>query len=197
MANQPLAFAELLAGSVLVISAITDRSIGETIAGVTEPAEGAASIITGKHGASAVPGGTASTATATSPPPPGQLGSLSQTLGYLAGGGKGSGLTGVSGKGFTPGPGTDYTYGKEPEIAKRLNELGEYLKVKLVGISGYRTPAHSVAVGGFANDPHTRGEASDTEGAQSIPEAILKKFGLTRPFMGAKEANHIQLAGTG
>ena len=31
----------------------------------------------------------------------------------------------------------------------------------IYGISGYRTPAHSVAVGGFADDPHTKGEAED------------------------------------
>jgi hypothetical protein len=65
--------------------------------------------------------------------------------------------------------------------------------MRLTGISGYRTPAHSVAVGGFSNDPHTRGEASDTQGAQTIPESVLRKFGLTRPFSGAKEADHIQL----
>ena len=95
--------------------------------------------------------------------------------------------------GFTAGPGTDYSYGKTPEIAQKLNALGKALGVKLTGISGYRTPQHSVAVGGFADDPHTKGLASDTEGTQSIPKAVLNKYGLERPFPGAKEADHIQL----
>ena len=56
------------------------------------------------------------------------------------------------------------------------------------------TPAHSVEVGGFANDPHTRGQASDTPGIEGVPEATLRRFGLSRPFPGAAEADHIQLA---
>ena len=46
-------------------------------------------------------------------------------------------------------------------MTARLDQLGQALGVAIYGISGYRTPAHSVAVGGFANDPHTRGEAED------------------------------------
>lgn len=63
MANQPLAFAELLAGSVLVISAITDRSIGETIRGVTEPAPGSSSILKASSSATAAGGGGGSSST--------------------------------------------------------------------------------------------------------------------------------------
>lgn len=96
--------------------------------------------------------------------------------------------------GFFPAPGKDYSQGQEPEIAARLDALGKALHLHLVGISGYRTPAHSVAVGGFANDPHTRGQASDTPGIEGVPEATLRRFGLTRPFAGAAEADHIQLA---
>lgn len=95
--------------------------------------------------------------------------------------------------GFRPNPGTNYTTGAEREIANRLGKLGASLGVTLTGISGYRTPAHSVSVGGFANDPHTKGEASDTGGTNNIPKAVLNRFGLERPFPGAKEANHIQL----
>lgn len=95
--------------------------------------------------------------------------------------------------GFFPAPGTNYTKGQEPAIAAALRRMGHALKLRLIGISGYRTPAHSVAVGGFADDPHTRGEASDTGGAENIPESTLERFGLTRPFAGAREANHIQL----
>ena len=96
--------------------------------------------------------------------------------------------------GFFPAPGTNYSVGNEPELARRLDRLGKALHLHLIGISGYRTPAHSVEVGGFANDPHTRGEASDTPGVEGVPEATLNRFGLTRPFGGAREADHIQLA---
>lgn len=95
--------------------------------------------------------------------------------------------------GFTPAPGTNYSVGDEPTIAARLDALAKALKLRLTGISGYRTPAHSVAVGGSANDPHTRGQASDTPGIEQVPESTLEKFGLTRPFGGAREADHIQL----
>jgi hypothetical protein len=98
--------------------------------------------------------------------------------------------------GFFPAPGTNYIVGKEPIIAARLNTLGKALHLHLIGISGYRTPQHSVEVGGFANDPHTRGEASDTPGVEGVPEAVLQKFGLTRPFPGPAEADHIQLLGS-
>lgn len=97
--------------------------------------------------------------------------------------------------GFTPAAGTNYTNGNEAILARRLDRMAKALNINLTGISGYRTPAHSVAVGGFANDPHTQGAASDTNGAESIPESTLNRFGLTRPFTGAGEANHIQLLG--
>jgi hypothetical protein len=96
--------------------------------------------------------------------------------------------------GFFPAPGTNYGVGQEPTIAARLNTLGKALHLHLIGISGYRSPQHSVEVGGFANDPHTRGEASDTPGVEGVPESVLQRFGLTRPFPGAAEADHIQLA---
>jgi hypothetical protein len=95
--------------------------------------------------------------------------------------------------GFFPAPGSNYSVGEEPEIAARLDALGRALHLHLIGISGYRSPAHSVAVGGSANDPHTRGEASDTPGVEGVSEATLQQFGLTRPFAGAHEADHIQL----
>ncbi|MGH2911769.1 MAG: D-Ala-D-Ala carboxypeptidase family metallohydrolase, partial [Solirubrobacteraceae bacterium] len=98
--------------------------------------------------------------------------------------------------GFFQAPGTNYSVGNEPEIASRLNTMGKALHLHLIGISGYRTPQHSLEVGGFADDPHTRGEASDTPGVEGVPESILEKFGLTRPFPGAAEADHIQLLGS-
>lgn len=110
----------------------------------------------------------------------------------------GTALTGgvsVSGAyGFFPAPGTNYSVGQEPEIAARLDRLGKALGLHLIGLSGYRSPQHSVEVGGFSNDPHTRGEASDTPGVEGVPESTLLKFGLTRPFGGPAEADHIQLS---
>jgi peptidoglycan hydrolase CwlO-like protein len=96
--------------------------------------------------------------------------------------------------GFFPAAGTNYSVGEEPEIAARLDAMGKALHLHLIGISGYRTPQHSVEVGGFADDPHTRGEASDTPGVEGVPEETLLRFGLTRPFGGAAEADHIQLS---
>jgi peptidoglycan hydrolase CwlO-like protein len=98
--------------------------------------------------------------------------------------------------GFFQAPGTNYSVGKEPTIASRLNTMGKALHLHLIGISGYRSPQHSVEVGGFANDPHTRGEASDTPGVEGVPEGTLNQFGLTRPFPGPAEADHIQLLGS-
>jgi peptidoglycan hydrolase CwlO-like protein len=98
--------------------------------------------------------------------------------------------------GFFPAAGTDYSVGEEPTLAAHLNALGIALHLHLIGISGYRSPAHSVEVGGFADDPHTRGEASDTPGVEGVPQATLARFGLIRPFPGAAEADHIQLLGS-
>jgi peptidoglycan hydrolase CwlO-like protein len=98
--------------------------------------------------------------------------------------------------GFFQAPGTNYSVGDEPRIAARLDALGKALHLHLIGISGYRSPQHSVEVGGFPNDPHTRGEASDTPGVEGVPESTLNRFGLTRPCGGAAEADHIQLVGS-
>jgi peptidoglycan hydrolase CwlO-like protein len=94
--------------------------------------------------------------------------------------------------GFFPAPGTNYTVNQEPIIAARLDALGLALQLHLIGVSGYRSPQHSVEVGGFADDPHTQGLASDTPGVEGVPEATLERFCLTRPFGGAREADHIQ-----
>jgi peptidoglycan hydrolase CwlO-like protein len=94
--------------------------------------------------------------------------------------------------GFFPAAGTDYSVNEEPVIAARLDHLGRALQLHLIGISGYRSPAHSVEVGGFADDPHTRGLASDTPGVEGVAESTLEQFCLTRPFPGPREADHIQ-----
>jgi hypothetical protein len=114
-----------------------------------------------------------------------------------------------AGPGFTPDPGTSQTEGQLPILTARLDALGKALGVTIYGISGYRTPAHSVAVGGFANDPHTKGEAEDIgvnslsrASAAQISEAELARFGLYRPFDPSgdpnnTEVNHIQLIPSG
>jgi hypothetical protein len=109
------------------------------------------------------------------------------------------------GAGFIADPGTSQAEGQLPVLTAQLNALGKALGVTIYGISGYRTPAHSVAVGGFADDPHTKGEAEDVgvdsllrSSAAQISEAELARFGLYRPFdpsddPGNTEVNHIQL----
>lgn len=94
--------------------------------------------------------------------------------------------------GFFPAAGANYSVGEEPIIAARLDQMGRVLQLHLIGVSGYRTPQHSVEVGGFADDPHTQGLASDTPGVEGVPEGTLERFCLTRPFGGAREADHIQ-----
>jgi hypothetical protein len=113
------------------------------------------------------------------------------------------------GPGFVADPGTSQTQGQLTELTARLNALALALHVTIYGISGYRTPAHSVAVGGYGDDPHTRGEAEDIgvnsllrSSAAQISEAQLARFGLYRPFdpsgnAGNTEVNHIQLIPAG
>ena len=110
-----------------------------------------------------------------------------------------------SGPGFVPDPGTSQTQGQLPILTARLDALAKSLGVVIYGISGYRTPAHSVAVGGYADDPHTKGQAEDIgvnsllrSSAAQISEAQLARFGLYRPFDPSgdpnnTEVNHIQL----
>jgi hypothetical protein len=114
-----------------------------------------------------------------------------------------------AGPGFVADPGTSQTEGQLPILTARLGALARALRVTIYGISGYRTPAHSVAVGGFANDPHTQGKAEDIgvnsllrSSAAQISEAELARYGLYRPFdpsddPGNSEVNHIQLIPAG
>jgi hypothetical protein len=114
-----------------------------------------------------------------------------------------------AGPGFIADPGTSQTEGQLPELTAQLNGLGKALGVTIYGISGYRTPAHSVAVGGFADDPHTKGEAEDIgvnsllrSSAAQISETQLAQFGLYRPFDPSdnpsnSEVNHVQLIPAG
>jgi hypothetical protein len=103
--------------------------------------------------------------------------------------------------GFVADPGVVVSGGDLPAIASRLDSLAKRKGITIYAISGYRTPAHSVAVGGFANDPHTQHEAVDIgvnsqlrASAAQLTDADLASVGLTRPFPGAQEINHIQLS---
>jgi hypothetical protein len=114
-----------------------------------------------------------------------------------------------AGPGFVADPGTNQSVGQLPALTAALNALGKSLGVTIYGISGYRTPAHSVAVGGYATDPHTKGLAEDIgvnsllrSSAAQISEAELAKFSLYRPFDPSdnpsnSEVNHIQLIPAG
>lgn len=98
---------------------------------------------------------------------------------------------------------------KDPEIAARLLLLSKKTGKTIYVLSGYRTPAQAVAVGGFADDPHTKGEAMDIgvdgqtiASANSISEAEYESVGLYRPFGTAHggssaEDNHVQLLNDG
>lgn len=113
----------------------------------------------------------------------------------------------IAGGGFAAASGTQQTEGNLPTITADLNALGQSLGETIVGISGYRSPAHSVAVGGSATDPHTQGNAEDIgvnselrSSAASIPEKVLAAFGLWRPFdptddPSNAEVNHVELIG--
>lgn len=103
-------------------------------------------------------------------------------------------------------PGVNMTYGQEPSILADLHKLAGELRQTVYVISGYRSPAHSVAVGGFPNDPHTRGQAADIGIGGSLRDSMLKvresqlrAVGLYRPFYpaSASEVNHVQLLAGG
>jgi Peptidase M15 len=125
--------------------------------------------------------------------------------GGVPNGGNGQPLFQSDGPGFVADPGTQQTQGQLPVITADLNALGHALGVTIYGISGYRSPVHSVAVGGYATDPHTKGEAEDIgvdsllrASAARISEAELAKFGLYRPLDPSDnpdntEVNHVQL----
>jgi Peptidase M15 len=124
-------------------------------------------------------------------------------------GGTGAPLVKAAHPGFFPDPGTSQTQGELPILTARLNQLAQTLGVVIYGISGYRTPADSVAVGGYANDPHTQGLAEDIgvgsllrSSAARISEAQFASYGLYRPFDPSgdptnTEVNHIQLIPAG
>jgi hypothetical protein len=102
----------------------------------------------------------------------------------------------ANGPGFVPDPGTIQNVGQLAVLTARLDTLAKAIGVTIYGISGYRTPAHNVAVGGYADDPHTKGLAEDIgvgsllrSSAAQISEAQLAQFGLYRPFDPSGDPN--------
>ena len=98
--------------------------------------------------------------------------------------------------GFFPAPGTNYTVDEEPVIAARLDQLGRALQLHLIGISGYRTPEHSVEVGGFADDPTPVVRRRTRPASRACRNPRCEEFCLERPFPGPREADHIQELGS-
>jgi hypothetical protein len=171
---QPLGFLAIMAGAVLLVAGVSGSTIPSVAKGAPDKSKAAGPEVPAEAG-----GGTALAAGAGAPS------SNAPAAGTT--------IPKSSGKGgFSGSSSANYSRVK-PELVARLSALGAHLGLSLEGISGYRTPQHSVEVGGFADDPHTRGEASDTEGTQSIAKSVLNAFGLERPFPGSAEANHIQL----
>jgi hypothetical protein len=104
-------------------------------------------------------------------------------------------------------PGVDVSH-EQPGFLERLNAVGAALKRKIVIFSGYRTDAYSVAHGGFAGDPHTRGIAADVtvggvpigrvRGAQAAIAAQGLRSGNQAGFYkGQPDPAHVDAAGGG
>jgi hypothetical protein len=120
---------------------------------------------------------------------------------------KGGGATGTRNAfaNFGRGPvrlnsGVNMSVGQEPQIREALSALAAEIGKPVYVISGYRSPAHSVAVGGFADDPHTKGIAADIgvgaptrDSVASVSDAQLRAVGLFRPYSAPSEINHVQL----
>jgi hypothetical protein len=187
--NQAASFALLGVGGMAVVKALTGASWADVIKGQPGPvaSTGATLANTGVAGVGAT-AATAAAATASTPAGSKFNADAASLANFVVGS-------------------TDVGPGKTTEIAQRLSQLGGQLGVKIYSISAYRTPAHSVAVGGFADDPHTQGLAIDIgvggltrASAAVLTNAELASVGLWRPFdmngQDPAEVNHIQLIGT-
>lgn len=97
------------------------------------------------------------------------------------------------------------TQGKEPQIMADLKKFSAEMAEIVYVNSAYRTPQHSVEVGGYPDDPHTRGEAADiglgvptVASMIGVPEKDLAAIGLYRfAPTSPTEANHVELLNGG
>ena len=81
--------------------------------------------------------------------------------------------------------------GIETELIRKLELLFDAMNAGAIIItSGYRCPPHSVAVGGYANDAHTKGIAADIK-VRKIDGSYYK------PETVAREAEKIGFSGIG
>lgn len=97
--------------------------------------------------------------------------------------------------------------GVNPTLLAGLNRIGQMYGQPITIYSGYRSSAYSAQVGGFAGDPHTRGEAVDaTIGGQQIgqvvPVAVFQRVGLESGntpgfYNGKPDPGHVQIPGSG
>jgi len=91
----------------------------------------------------------------------------------------------------------------DPKLLNAVNEVARQRGVTVTINSGYRSPQHSVAVGGFANDPHTQGRAVDAYvNGKPIGEvfgpSIWKALGVTSGdvpnfYNGSPDPEHLQI----
>jgi len=101
--------------------------------------------------------------------------------------------------------------GVNPFLLTQLNKLGQTLGRPIEVYSGYRSPGYSASVGGYSNDPHSRGEAVDASIGgvpigQVVPLQTLANLGLeggnTPGFYPAaggdgRDPEHVQIPGSG
>jgi hypothetical protein len=101
--------------------------------------------------------------------------------------------------------------GVNPFLLIQLNKLGQQLGKPIDVFSGYRSPGYSERVGGYSNDPHSRGEAVDaqiggTPIGMVVPVATLAALGLEggntpgfypRGGNGGRDPEHVQIPGSG
>lgn len=105
------------------------------------------------------------------------------------------------------GPGVDWQH-VDLRLLSALDRAARQLGVTITLTSGFRTPAHSAAVGGYSNDPHTRGVAVDAlvngQPVASYPGMAdeLRHVGLEPGtssdfYRGRPDPVHVQIPGSG
>lgn len=105
------------------------------------------------------------------------------------------------------GSGVDWQH-VDTGLLSKLNDAGGQLHQTITIFSGYRSPSYSASVGGYANDPHTRGVAVDASiggtyignfpGAAAVLEGLGLEPGVTSDFYNGKpDPMHVQIKGSG